>query len=518
MVFSLMNTALRVPLGGLLLSILASGCVTDQQPPRDDSSSSSKVMSSEKRHQGFQLKAVDVQSLTVRKASREGSGKASRKTLVDVNLGNSPEVFIHALWRQTKGEDPSEAQVQALLKKWQDHPRWRRIDVALEVCEQTQTEAVFEYSDPWQEQIELKYRPIKTVSRDLGAVCMFFFNCPDGVNGKMSWANNHAPGMKVPDDICRLEPKDSGYYHPNSKGFWGMELRDASYAGLDFLLLNAYGPDIEGDKLQPLQQALEHLEKESPEKIVKLGLFDDTWTWGKPYFSDHWKQVPDMEQAVECVNLIYESKWKPFFEAIDRRHWYLFEGRPVIYFYNGGTIKNRHNAAEVFRGLKARFKKDFGVEPYLCVDSAFLKPGVKQVADQHFSWFSLGKSIESSSVTSGGKSLSHAMVRWDSTSRANGQVERKLNSKDLLEKNGDLLKKFLDETQKSDMAVLATWNDLGEGTGINRCFDYYWDGTFQSPAVFMDMIRTSQGGERLLTASELERLNAKQAAEVPTIH
>lgn len=345
---------------------------------------------------------------------------------------------------------------------------------------------------------------------------MFFFNCPDGVNGKMSWANTHAPGMKIPAEICKIDEQDSGYYNPKNKGFWNMELMDAHYAGLQFLLLNVYGPDIEGQKMDPLKAALKHIESSGIENPIKIGLFDDTWTWGKPYFSDHWKQIPDMEKPLECVNLIYESKWKPFFTGIPRQHWYLFEGKPVIYFYNAGTVENRHNGAEVFRGLKARFKEDFGVEPYLCVDSAFMKPGVKEVADQSFVWFSLGKAHEAFTKTAGGKTLSHAMVRWDSTSRSNKQVEREANDKDLLYKNGDLLKVFLDDTQNDDLAVLATWNDLGEGTGINRCYDYYWDGQFHAPTVFMDMVRASQSGETLLTAKERGEL--KLTDNAPPAH
>jgi hypothetical protein len=81
-----------------------------------------------------------------------------------------------------------------------------------------------------------------------------------------------------------------------------------------------------------------------------------------------------------------------------------------------------------------------------------------------------------------------------------------------------LLLKFLDETQDKDLAVVATWNDLGEGTGMNRCFDYYWDGRFQKPSVFMDMIRASQEGTKLLSEEELARINRKGAEKTPTIH
>jgi hypothetical protein len=458
----------------------------------------------------FQLKQIAINELKVR---HKGD-----RVLVDLNLGENPDEFLDALWRQLLGaEIPLEIK-EKISKEWEQRYKWRRIDVALALAKEAGVKVSFEYSDPWVDQPELIAPFHKTSKRELGAVCMFFFNCPDGVNGKMSWANNHAPGMKFPDDLLKLDDSDSGYLTPKNKGFWAMELRDATYAGLDFLLLNTYGPDIEGDKMQTFKDALEHLEEDGHESLVKIGLFDDTWTWGKPYFGPHWKQVPDMEKPVECVDLIYNSKWKPFFSQVPRKHWYLYDGKPVIYFYNGGTIQNRHNAAEVFRGLKQRFKADFGVEPFLCVDGAFNKAGVKDVVDQTFKWFSIAEQIEDATVVHKNVSMSHAMVRWDATSRSNGQVERQLQEGDLIYKNGDMLKKFLDETQDKDLAIIATWNDLGEGTGINRCFDYYWDGQFQKPSVFMDMIRASQQGERLLTPSKLEQMKRLKAEETPTIH
>jgi hypothetical protein len=487
---------MTIGLGCLLVMI---GC----SPQESSIDKTNKSSSNRPAQNAFKLTSVDLELITIK--------KSEDKVIVDVNLGHGHRETLQAYWKQMTGTTLLEAELLSWAQKWDAHPRWRRIDVAIQLAKQAQVSPEFKYSDPWVEQPLLSTKPIqKNVKRDLGAVGMFFFNCPDGVNGKMSWANNHTPGMKTPAGICKIDEKDNGYYSPKNKGFWNMELMDAHYAGLQFLLLNTYGPDIEGNKLEPLREALKHIESSDLETPVKIGLFDDTWTWGKPYFGPHWKQIPDMEKPSECVDLIYESKWKPFFSGIPRQHWYLFEGKPLIYFYNAGTVENRHNGAEIFRLLKARFKQDFGVEPYLCVDSAFMKPGVKEVADQSFVWFSLGKAHADFTKSARGKTLSHAMVRWDSTSRSNKQIEREGNAQDRLYKNADLLKVFLDDTQNDDLAVIATWNDLGEGTGINRCYDYYWDGKFHSPTVFMNMVRASQAGETLLTATERDKLQTTE--------
>jgi hypothetical protein len=61
-------------------------------------------------------------------------------------------------------------------------------------------------------------------------------------------------------------------------------------------------------------------------------------------------------------------------------------------------------------------------------------------------------------------------------------------------KDGSLLQRVLRETQDSELLVIATWNDLGEGTGINRNYDYYFHGQWQRPDYFMRLIRSSQSG------------------------
>jgi hypothetical protein len=42
------------------------------------------------------------------------------------------------------------------------------------------------------------------------------------------------------------------------------------------------------------------------------------------------------------------------------------------------------------------------------------------------------------------------------------------------------------------LLTFATWNDLGEGTGINRNYDYYNGGKWLPPDYFMNVIRKSQ--------------------------
>jgi hypothetical protein len=481
-----------VTVGLIALCLLPAGCNTSKEPSKKSEEKASEEQISKKS---------EVAAIPVFELKPDFNPKDvpydSKANQVDVNLGHSQKSFLSAVWFQLKGEALPTEEESKWLSIWDKNPKYRRIDMAILLAQHAQTEATFSYSDPWVQQISLLNEPQKTVHRDLGAVCMYFFHCPDGVNGKMSWANNHAPGMKIPDPICKIKDSDSGYYNPNNAGFWKMELLDARYAGLQFFLLNTYGPDIEKDKLKPLQDALKSIDEMGLKNTVKLGLFDDTWTWGKPYFSKFWKTIPDMADPVACAELLYKAKWKPFFESLPRQHWYLYKGRPMIYFYNGGTIQHRENSDEVFRLMKELFAKDFGVEPYLCSDSAFVKTPEHKSADQVFRWFSIDKSTADSTQVKNGTSLTHAMVRWDATARSHQQKESLMTPKDLIHKDDTLLKKLLNDTHDKDLVVIATWNDLGEGTGINRCYDYFWNGVWQQPHVFMNLIRRSQAGETL---------------------
>ena len=76
------------------------------------------------------------------------------------------------------------------------------------------------------------------------------FRLPGDVNCELDWANTHAPGMAEKHALLGFEPGGAGYYAPGEPGFWRSELTEAKYAGLDFLLLNTYGPDIENGKLR----------------------------------------------------------------------------------------------------------------------------------------------------------------------------------------------------------------------------------------------------------------------------
>jgi hypothetical protein len=422
----------------------------------------------------------------------EWSGPCARAETVDVNRGNSPESFVRAAYCQISGQEPPPKVVAQWAARLRQDPHVRRVDVVRALAAEQKREIKLAYSDPWAEQPELKDAPVRRSKRDIGAVFMFFFNCPAGVNCDMNWANSHALGMDVPHSLLGMgDQGKGGFYSPSDPGFWRRELLDAKYAGLQFLMLNTYGPDIADGKLAPLAKALA-----MDEHPIQIALFDDTWTWGQPYFTEFWKQKPDLMDAEKAAKTLYEAKWKPFFQQIDKKYWYRFKGRPLIYFYNSGTLEPRERSAAVLAKMKALFKADFGEEPFVDVDTAyFADQDMPRVADARFTWMTFNLPDKMSRSRLNGHLIDHAMVRWDSVGRDRpGEIA---NKSDRLVKDGAVLKQVLANSSDAELLILATWNDLGEGTGLNRNYDYYAGGQWLEPDYFMRLIRASQSGQQL---------------------
>jgi hypothetical protein len=303
----------------------------------------------------------------------------------------------------------------------------------------------------------------------------FFFGCPGGTNCGMDWANTHAYGMNQSDPTYY-----NGYYNPfTNSGFWTGELNDAKYAGLQFMLPNMYGNDIAG--VNNLATALS--QQTNP---VKVGLFNDTWAYGNilPGVS--------LNNPTQAAQTIYSTQWKPYFSAIASKYWYTINGRPVIYFYNAGTLQPLSSAAPVVADMKQLFQTDFGVTPFVVVDIAFFADSrMSGVADGEFQWDTTINDPVSNigSFTLNGITLTNGMVKWDSFNRDDGPIAANASNDQKMIKGPGVLQNVLRNGSNANALVLETWNDLGEGTGFNRNYDYYYQGQWLPPDYFMKMVR-----------------------------
>ena len=415
----------------------------------------------------------------------EWDGSCARANVVDVNLGNSAENFVKAAYCQVYGTPATDDVVTGWAGKLRTLSYVRRIDVVLSLCTAAARPCPLSYSDPWAKQADLSTACTRSGSRDVGAVLMFFNDCPGGVNCTMDWANTHASGMSSTSPLLAFAPATGGYYTAKNPGFWRRELLDAAYAGMQFFLLNVYGPDLNAavDPLAQLSKALV-----DTGSVVKIGMFDDTSSWGRS--PGAFATLPDLNDPEKAAQTIYDAKWKPFFTRIPKASWYLFKDRPLIYFYNAGTLKPQNKAAALLTALRTRFQTDFGVSPFIAVDEAYFgDPDMPNVADARFNWDTF-RTGEISDQTLNGVELTSFMPKWDALGRDHrGQVA---TASDRMVKDDSLLKQRLQEAKTSQLTVIATWNDMGEGTGITRNYDYFAGGQWLEPDVFLKDIRATQ--------------------------
>jgi hypothetical protein len=406
---------------------------------------------------------------------------------IDVNVGNRPEDFVRAAHCQITGAEPSADAVAQWSAKLRTDEHVRRIDVVRTLCKDAGRSCVFTYSNPWTSDIPLTPTCMRKGTRELGAVFMYWSDCPRGVNCGMDWANTHAHGMSAAHPLFAFDAAAANYYNPRNAGYWHRQLLDAAWAGLQFFAINTYGPDLLGnpDQLALLNQALA---KAGP--AVKIALFDDPWAWGQPGSPTPFRVRPNLADTEAAAQLIYQQKWKPFYTRLEKPYWYTFQNRPFIYFYNAGTLTPLNASAAVVARLKQLFAQDFGVTPFVAVETAYFQDGAMPgVADAQFRWNTIASGQKSRSVMNG-VTMDHFMAKWDSLGRDKpGAIA---SSADRMIKGPALLKERLAESQDAQIAVIATWNDLGEGTGIERNYDYYVAGAWSPPTTFMSVTRAAQ--------------------------
>jgi hypothetical protein len=443
----------------------------------------------------------------------EFDGPCARANSIDANLGNSAESFVRAAFCQVNGSEPPADVVSgwAAKLKTSSHDasgapaldangaplaEVRRIDVVQQFCTDAARQCAISYSDPWLTQPDLMAPCTRSGTRDVGAVLMFFNHCPAGTNCQMWWANTHAEGMPAVSPLLAFAPATSGVYVPENPGFWRRELLDAAYAGVQFFLLNTYGPDLSAS-IDPLAQLGKALDETNG--VVKIGLFDDTSGWGS---GGAFASIPDLANSSAAAQAIYTAKWKPFFSRVAQKYWYLVNGRPLVYFYNAGNLPHPGTSTGTVTALAALFKADFGVAPFIAVDDGYYDGTMNTVADARFHWNPLtcrtnafgscvpGEQMSESNLN--GVKFDHFMVKWDPLGRnANGKP-RIAVAADGLYKDEAPLKQRLIDSAAAQIAVIGTWNDMGEGTGIARNYDYYAGGNWLEPDAFIKDIRASQ--------------------------
>jgi hypothetical protein len=271
--------------------------------------------------------------------------------------------------------------------------------------------------------------------------------------------------------IVNHDGSDALTTHPADLG--GISFKDATWhkgqlvdmidAGIAFLMPVFWGVPGKYDGwsfvgLPPLVEAHTAMGKEGL-KPPAIGMFYDTsilqWngsnTDGSSYHVDLTTQ--------------YGREWfylaiRDFFSLIPPAKWARVDGRPIVFFYDAAFAK-KQDPERQFEHIRARFKEDFGVEPFLVKSS-----GWQGKTDATYSWGgAVSGPIIFRDTISLGPGYDHSAV----PGRQPLIVERR-DGRTYIDRWKKVLQ--LDPAVRPWMVHVETWNEWHEGTDIAHSREY----------------------------------------------
>ncbi len=241
------------------------------------------------------------------------------------------------------------------------------------------------------------------------------------------------------------------------------QLKDMIDAGIDFLMPVYWGVPGKYDEwsfvgLPPLVEAHTALEKEGL-KPPAIGMFYDTsilrWNGSNADGSSY-----HVDLTTDFGRQWFYTAIRDFFSLIPPAKWARVDGRPIVFLYEAAFAK-KQDPERQFAYVKARFKEDFGVEPFL-VKSAHWEGE----ADAVYSWGgAVNGPILFRDVAALGPGYDHSAV----PGRQPLIVPRK-DGGTYIDRWTKLLQ--LDPKARPWLVHVETWNEWHEGTDIARSREY----------------------------------------------
>lgn len=257
-------------------------------------------------------------------------------------------------------------------------------------------------------------------------------------------------------DACTDHPPSWADYSYNSTAWWRRELREIAAAGIDFAAPVYWGcPNSYGEwsfqGLPHLVAACDQMDK-AGEKHPKVGLFYDTSTL------QHNSAGKRLDLSTPEGKAWFYCTIRDFFSFIPPRHWAAIEGRPIILLYSESFAAKQDPA--LFPYVRERFRKDFGVDPYLIKQT-----GWQGEADSTCDWGAAVGGLSMGGCAAVGPGYDHTAVRGRQpliVDRKGGQFyaqswERLLNYRPV---------------RRPKLVMVETWNEFHEGTDVAPSREY----------------------------------------------
>ncbi|MCX8053491.1 MAG: DUF5010 domain-containing protein [Armatimonadetes bacterium] len=317
----------------------------------------------------------------------------------------------------------------------------------------------------------LLYGPIRKPNTQVGAFLFYWYDAPNN-NANPNQMPYHPYGL-IGDPWVGY---NNGYYSMRNQYWWEAEFQDMRLAGVDIAALICWG-----DHASVASYAVPALDRSGCG--IKIAMFDDTTSecceWnvdqGRSYYPE--PRMPLSNPA--NWTYFYDRKIKPFFQAIPQKYWATHNGaslenggRPIIITYTMAWFNDvsTHGNA-LWQWVKDRFAADFkdannnGIVPWLIHENSWFEHNAANVADGRYAWgaairYGLTYSHNSYRVTSIGPGYDDRLIR------SPGRFDDRYDGRRLVNSFN------WQGAFESDLIMFETWNELWEGTSVQRCKDY----------------------------------------------
>lgn len=248
-----------------------------------------------------------------------------------------------------------------------------------------------------------------------------------------------------------VSEKDFSY---TSVDWWKREMRDATAAGIDFILPVYWGvPGYDSWSFQGLPKMVEAWEvlTAAGENPPRVGLFYDTSTLRYNPANVHVNLT-----TTQGKEWFYHTI-RDYFSLIPPRMWAMIDGHPIVFLYSAAFAAKQDPA--VFGYVYKAFEKDFACRPYIIKEVSW-----QGKADAIYAW---GGAIKPRwhDVTAFGPGYDHHAV----PGRQPLVVEREGGK--FYERAWQALL-AQDPKQRARIVMIETWNELHEGTDICETREY----------------------------------------------
>lgn len=324
-------------------------------------------------------------------------------------------------------------------------------------------------------------------------------------------------------------------YHPTGsytnyssldKTWYTAEIFDMALAGVDYIFPICWGnhPGFSWFHISTLSTLATAITESG--SYLKVGLFDDStsecsdWNYnnGRGYTTNPQMPLDDSNNWA----YFYDLKIKPYFQVFPRSMWATHNGRPVddggrpiIVVYNAAWFTGLASADAMWSAIKTAFQNDFkdshgaGINPFIILEASwfYYDPDVANVVDGQYGWgaalFGLNtfemNNYRVSAIGPGFDNRVYLNPSPGSFHYRNQDVNHNSGPEDyfLTTEFAKMSKadEFNPDADTKHLILIETWNELWEGTAVERCSDYPANaGGYLSPTFYINRLKRLVNG------------------------